>query len=310
MSSTVEQALTHWGILGAHYKLIAARENEVYKVTTAIDTFALRLHRQGYRTDTELWSELKWMEAVSAGGIKVPAPIASTSGDVLHVIGGVQVDVLTWMVGETLDVTLAQQETKTRIALLHTLGQNMARLHDLSDAWDKPKDFARCAWDIDGLLGEAPLWDRFWDNPALTSDEYDLFNTFRHRARADLTNQASDLGYGLIHADLVAANVMVNGTDLNFIDFDDGGYGYRVFEVATALLKHIDAPDYLHLKQALIDGYSAGRATDLGSLSLFMALRAATYVGWNIKRTDEDGGAARNARFINTAAKLAAAYLD
>lgn len=185
----------------------------------------------------------------------------------------------------------------------------MARFHDACDMWRRPDGFTRCAWDVDGLLGAAPLWDRFWDNPALSPQDRDLLMTFRQRARADLTDPAKGLDYGLIHADLVAANVLVDGSGLHFIDFDDGGYGYRVFDLATALLKHINAPDYCDLRQALINGYDSIRHIDLATLDLFLALRATTYVGWNITRLGEDGGAARNARFIKTATRLAADYI-
>lgn len=310
MKGTVEKALALWGMTGASHRLIAARENAVYKVTDDSGTFALRLHRQEYRTNAALVSELHWMKAVSDGGLSVPAPIPSKTGEVMHVVDGIQTDVLKWLSGDTLDAVLRMSDPKTRAALFHNLGQDMARLHDICDAWQPPPDFNRCAWDAGGLLGDAPLWDRFWDNPALATKDRALFDTFRQRARTDLNEQAKTLNYGLIHADLVAANVMVDGTALHFIDFDDGGYGYRVFELATALLKHIDAPDYPDLKQALMSGYTALRPLDLSSLDLFMALRAATYVGWNITRIDEDGGADRNARFINTAAALAAHYLD
>ena len=109
------------------------------------------------------------------------------------------------------------------------------------------------------------------------------------------------LDHGLIHADLVAGNVMTDGPNLTLIDFDDGGYGFRLFEIATALLKHTDAPDYPILSDALIEGYTTERALDLAQLDLFIALRAATYVGWNITRMSETGGAARNARFVHAA---------
>jgi len=93
------------------------------------------------------------------------------------------------------------------------------------------------------------------------------------------------------------------------IDFDDGGFGFRLFDIATALLKHRHAPDYLELQASLINGYTSVRTIDLTALDLFMALRAATYVGWNITRMNEDGATGRNARFITTAKRLAAAYL-
>lgn len=309
MNDTVEHALDLWGLKGANCRLIAARENAVYKVEDATQTFALRLHRQGYRTDLELWSELKWMAATSAGGIDVPAPVPSVHGEMLHLVDDVQVDVLTWLSGEPLDATLARQTGPDRAALFRRLGTQMARLHRVSDAWTPPKGFTRCQWDQSGLLGEAPLWDRFWDNPALTAQERALFTQIRQQAQRDLTRISAKLDFGLIHADLVTGNVMVDGPRMRFIDFDDGGYGFRVFDIATALLKHINAPDYPILQDALISGYRSERPIDLAALDLFLVLRAATYVGWNITRMGEDNDGARNARFIKTAKRLALAYL-
>lgn len=309
MNATVDKALSLWGLTGARYTLVAARENAVYKVETPTDVFALRLHRQEYRTNDELDSELHWMKAIGDGGLSVPSPILSKTGGVMHVVDGVQVDVLDWLSGDTLDAVLDRSNHKTRAALFQTLGQIMARFHDICDTWRPPTSFVRCAWDVDGMLGDTPVWDRFWDNPALSPQDRVLLKAFRQKARADLTDPTKALDYGLIHADLVAVNVMVDGTDLHFIDFDDGGYGFRVFELATALFKHIDALDYADLKQALISGYASTRHIDLATLELFMALRATTYVGWNITRMGEDGGAARNARFIKTATRLAADFI-
>lgn len=308
MNAIVEQALDLWGLHGATYSLVAARENAVFKITTGTDNYALRLHRAGYRTDAELRSELHWMHAVAEGGIKVPAPIPAPSRALLHVIDGVQVDVLTWLSGSTMDQALNGHPN--RADLFERLGKDMARLHTISDALPLPDGFTRCSWDRDGLLGDAPLWDRFWDNPDLSPHEQTLFLTLRQKADTELATLEATLDYGLIHADLVAANVMVDGDAVKMIDFDDGGFGFRLFDIATALLKHLDAPDYPALRAALIKGYTSERAIDLAALDLFMMLRAATYVGWNIIRLHEDGGAARNARFINTTKHLALAYLQ
>ncbi|MDG1085954.1 MAG: phosphotransferase [Planktotalea sp.] len=309
MSAIVDKALQLWGLSDACYTLVAARENAVYKVTTPSKTYALRLHRRDYHTDAELASELQWMNAIRIGGLSVPSPIHSTSGAVIQVIDGVQVDVLDWLSGETLDVVLEQSKPVKRAALFHMLGQNMAWFHNICDAWQQPDGFTRCAWDSEGLLGDAPLWDRFWENSGLSLEDRALLATFRQKAREELTTRKNELDHGLIHADFVAVNVMVSETGLHFIDFDDGGFGYRVFELATALLKHIDAPDFTDLKQALINGYTKIHPIDFGTFDLFMALRATTYVGWNITRMDEDGGTTRNTRFIKTATKLAANYI-
>jgi Ser/Thr protein kinase RdoA (MazF antagonist) len=96
---------------------------------------------------------------------------------------------------------------------------------------------------------------------------------------------------------------------LYLIDFDDGGFGFRLFDIATALLKFIDEPDFMKLKEALITGYKTVRPIDIAALDLFMVSRAATYVGWNISRLSEDGAVERNARFIATTRSLAQSFL-
>ena len=308
MSPIVKQALDLWGLHDANFSLVAARENAVFKIMTDTESYALRLHRAGYRADAELRSELQWMNAVSAGGINVPTPIPSTSNALLHVIDGVQVDLLTWLSGSTMDQTMSGHVN--RAGLFESLGQNMARLHAASDAWPLPDDFTRCAWDRNGLLGAAPLWDCFWNNPNLASDERRLFLAVRDKADVELAHLEARLDFGLIHADLVPANVMLDHGTLQMIDFDDGGFGFRLFDIATALLKHLDAPDYPELRAALIKGYTSVRPIDLTALDLFMMLRAATYVGWNITRMHEDGGADRNTRFIAMTKCLGLAYLQ
>jgi Ser/Thr protein kinase RdoA (MazF antagonist) len=309
MNAIVERALVLWGLKNAPFELAAARENAVYRVTTPHGCFALRLHRQGYRSDRELWSELQWMAAVAAGGISVPDPVPSASGQMLHVIDGIQVDVLTWLSGTPLVERFETLEPIQKIRHFETLGRDMARLHHVSDAWTLPDGFVRCAWNSSGLVGDNPLWNRFEDNPALTTQERDLFIAFRKRAFEVLTRLDASLDYGLIHADLVPTNVMIDRNNLRFIDFDDGGFGYRLFEVATALLKFSGHQDFNALRTALITGYHSVRRLDLKHLDLFMALRATTYVGWNITRMTEGGAVARNARFIATAKHFAQAFL-
>jgi Ser/Thr protein kinase RdoA (MazF antagonist) len=113
------------------------------------------------------------------------------------------------------------------------------------------------------------------------------------------------LDYGLIHADLVRENVMLNEDKLQLIDFDDAGFGFRLFDLATTLLKNLTEPDYPALRSALIEGYRSVRPIDTDALDLFILLRALTYVGWIITRMDEDGSEIRNQRFIVNARALA-----
>ena len=296
--NTAEKALTFWGLDGATVILVAARENTVFCVNHDQHYYALRLHRKGYRTNSELLAELDWMAMLDRAGLSVPTPIAGLDGSHLQIVDEVQADVLTWLHGQTLDAALPKKDQTTRKTLFRQIGYDMARMHNAIDSWPQSVHCDRPAWNSEGLLGDTPLWDRFWENAALSTEQKTQFVAFREYAVDKLTTIAPTLDYGLIHADLVPANILVSTDTLHFIDFDDGGFGFRLFEVATALIKHKVASDYNALSEALIDGYKSLRPLDVKHLPFFLALRAATYVGWNISRSAEDVTGKRNTRFV------------
>ncbi|XXK33180.1 phosphotransferase enzyme family protein [Rhodobacteraceae bacterium nBUS_22] len=309
VTETVQKAMALWGFEGAECRLIAERENRVFRVDHKGKACALRLHRLGYRTDGELWSELEWMRSLAKGGMHVPAPIPSASGKFLHLVDGIQVDVLTWLSGDPVGKTGEPLEIDDRAELFSGMGGEMARMHLLTDTWAPPEGFIRCAWNRAGLVGEKPVWDRFWDNPTLSYEDRALFLKVRQVADLELQRLEPELDYGLIHADLVRENILVDGDRLQLIDFDDSGFGFRLFDLGTILLKTLDEPDYPELRTALIEGYKSVRDIDLAALELFMLLRSATYVGWIITRMEEDGSESRNKKFISNTRKLAKNYL-
>ncbi|MEW2915784.1 homoserine kinase [Ruegeria sp. ANG10] len=309
MTRIVEQALTLWGMDNAEWSLVAARENHVYRVQTGGHSYALRLHRQGLHSDAALRSELQWIAELGAKGVSVPTPVPATDGHYLHLLDGVRVDLLDWLPGRPLGSTGTGIDHDDRTGIFRALGREMAKLHEVSDAWVRPDEFERWSWDRAGLLGDVPLWSRFWENPTLSDEDHALFTAFRGTANNHLQKIEDQLDYGLIHADLVRENVMVQDNKLWLIDFDDAGFGFRLFDVATTLLKNLREPDYDTLQEALLEGYRSGRALDTKHLDLFMALRAVTYVGWVSSRMGEDGSEAQNTRFKDTARELLTRYL-
>jgi Ser/Thr protein kinase RdoA (MazF antagonist) len=218
--------------------------------------------------------------------------------------------VVTWLDGKPLGKSREPLKLPDAPAVFHTLGREMAKLHLACDAWTRPVRFTRCAWDAEGLLGDDPLWGRFWENPTLDADTKRLLTAFRSVAMRHLA-RVPDLDQGLIHADLVRENVMLDGDgQIAMIDFDDGGFGYRLFDLATALLKNRREPNYPALLSALIAGYRSVRWLDTTELDLFLCLRAVTYLGWIVPRMDEPSSHVRNARFITDAQELCGAYMQ
>jgi Ser/Thr protein kinase RdoA (MazF antagonist) len=219
------------------------------------------------------------------------------------------VSLLTWLSGTPLGQVATPLTIDDRPGVFQRLGATIANLHAISDRWQKPVDFTRPSWDIDGLVGAEPYWGKFWENPALEADQRKLIVAAREKARSSLLQYKDTLDFGLIHADLVRENVLLDGSDVKFIDFDDCGTGFRLFDLATALIKNMQEPDYAELRQALLDGYCSTRPMEMDLLPVFLVLRAFSYLGWIIPRLNEGGAAARNERNVAAAMALAAEYL-
>ena len=308
MEALAQQAARVWGFAPHQITLAARRENIVWRAEDGRGAFALRLHRPGYRDTVELISELQWMEVLVQGGLNVPRPLPSSSGDLVEEVGGTLVDLLTWLPGRPVGLQ-AQLDLPDRTGFCRDLGALLARLHAVSDDWAPPPGFTRPAWDRAGLVGETPLWGPFWDNPGLTATQRSTLLAARAKADAHLAGIEAGLDYGLIHADALSENILIHDGTLSLIDFDDGGWGFRDFDLATFLMRFLGAPDYPALRAALLEGYAKRRAVDPGTLDLFILLRALTYPGWIIPRLSEPGGEERSARAIRTALPLAEAYL-
>ncbi|MGR3615149.1 MAG: phosphotransferase [Paracoccaceae bacterium] len=297
-------ALPLWQLDGAECSLIAQRENCVWRVDRDGVSYALRLHRGGYRTKAELHSELDWMAMLAAHGFAVPRPVRMSHDGFIASIEGRNLSLLTWLDGHPIGAVGSLETGLDPYQISHATGASMARLHDLTDRWQRPQNFIRPLWDRDGLLGNAPLWGRFWEHPHLSAAQHDQLGRIRQITRNAL-NDLRTADFGLIHADLLAENIMATPKGPAFIDFDDCAFGYRDFELATYLLKFMRQPYYEQMRTGLLDGYATRRPVDPDYLDLFLLLRALTYLGWIIDRLNEPGGVERSDRMLKQAFALA-----
>lgn len=298
------RALELWDLPGAKLRLAARRENVVYRAESGRGVHALRLHRPGMRGAGEIAAELEFMAAMAGAGLRVPAPLPAKDGALWQDVEGRLVSVLSWAPGASFGADTPRDE---RAAGFRALGREMARLHEAADGWSVPAGFERHAWDLDGLTGPRPLWGRCQDHPALSAVERALLEEALAAARGAI--RAAKPDYGLIHADLLIENVLFDQGRPWLIDWDDSGWGYRLFDLATTILRAAREPDFDAAREALIEGYLAERALDMTLLDTFTALRAFTYLGWITERMGEPGAAERSGRFVETSLRLARALL-
>lgn len=282
-----EEAAALWSARVIHP--LTLRENEVYAVQTPQGKAALRLHRLGYQTAQTIRSELWWCNALRGAGLPVPGAIFTTHDDPLaQLASGRLASVVTWVEGAPIGVAgvpLAGTP-QDQAALHHALGRLLAQMHRATDALMLPDFFTRPAWDHAGLVGDTPLWGRFWDHPALTSNDRATLTTARYWLADRLNKTASP--QGLIHADVLRENVFANGEALTLIDFDDAGFGYRWFDLGTVLSQCLYEPAYAQIRVALIAGYASVTPIDAAEVDAFTLARTLASVGWAATRLPPD----------------------
>lgn len=304
MSAVAAEAMAAWGGAALPPRLVVDRENAVYDVQLRDGRrAALRLHRAGYRSPAAIAAELAWMRRLVEAGFPCPAPLPAQDGALLVAApDGRPASLVSWIEAVPLAELPPEPERFRR------LGGVIAQLHELTDDL-APERTPFPAWSAEALVGDAPVWGRYWENPALTADEVRLLHIVRTEARSLLEAECAR-DTGLIHADLLAENVLEAGARLWLIDFDDSGVGPRGYDLGTALIGYAERPDYPELAAALVAGYASrrGSAADLTrALPLFLALRAMASCGWVLSRTGP--GDPRRRAYADRAVRLAERWL-
>ncbi len=284
-----EEAARAFG--GTGPQLIRNRENAVYDVMLPSGRAALRLHRAGYQSAAAIRSELWWCRALAAAGVPVARPVPALDGQLLVALStGRLASAVAWVDGVPLGeagVPLAG-DVAGQVARHRALGRLIARLHSATDALVLPPDFVRTRWDSDGLLGETPFWGRFWDHPALQPDDAALLRKTRHFLRDRVQDHAASGSFGLIHADVLRENVFVGESGLSLIDFDDSGFGFRLYDLGTVLSQNLFEPALPQIAQALAEGYAETRPLDPAMIPVFTLMRCCASVGWTMPRLAPD----------------------
>jgi Ser/Thr protein kinase RdoA (MazF antagonist) len=276
-----ERAASHWD--GRVVRLLRDRENQVLEMAVPTGRVALRLHRDGYQSPAAIRSELWWCAKLARAGLPVPGPVPATDGHLLvRLEDGRHASALAWIEGEALgEAGLPFTRPLPEVLeIYHALGALLQRLHQVTDTLTLPDGFTRPRWDRDGLVGETPFWGRFWEHPSASPDQRRVLIRARDALRERLTGDT-----GLIHADVLRENVLVTGTSVALIDFDDSGFGFRLYDLGTALVQTVHHPAHAEIRNALMAGYGT---SDRGMVDAFTTARALASVGWTMPRLAPD----------------------
>ncbi len=311
------RALDYWDLNNTQIELISVSENLVYRVDDERRrTYALRIHRPNYRTLAELKSEQLWSTALNQSGVNVPVPILNRDGQGHAKIESPKIEetryvsVVNWVEGETLAI-LAEKELdkEKRLVYFEQLGRIAARIHNQATSWQLPAGFKRQSFDADGLVGDTPLWGKFWDVPQLTWPQRKLIIDARSRIFEMLLDCDKDPNiYSLIHSDLSPYNILVANDVLHVIDFDDAGFGWHQYELAGALYRYQLSSDFFEVQKALIRGYRTQRVLNdeaIKMLPIFLLIRALVTISWIHERPN-----LHRKKFLAALIKLACTQIE
>lgn len=206
--------------------------NHTYQVKTRdARTYYLRAYRRQWRTLADIQYELDVLNHLKRKGFPAVQPVPYKDGQYFCVVAAPEgqryVTLCTEAPGP--EITYAHEPAK----MARHYGQAVAQMHNALDDFSSPhprfyKDLEhfidRPLRNIEPFLGHRP-------------DDWAYLEQFAETLRERLLAlPASELEQGVCHGDLQGyhANVTPDGT-LTFFDFDCGGYGYRVYDLAVFL---------------------------------------------------------------------------
>lgn len=271
----------------AAVSLINYSENMTYRVEAPAGggRWALRVHREDYHSKNGIGCELAWMKALrEEAGMPTPIAVAGKDGALIQDVATAGVPrprhcvLFDWLEGHEPD------ESGDLIGPFEELGEISGRLHRHSKSWSRPANFERLVWTYDHMLGEAPYWGRWQDGMGLDAEKTALFERLSAAIarRLEAFGQAPER-FGVIHADIRLANLLVDENGTRVIDFDDCGLGWFMYDFGTAVSFIEHRPDVPELVDAWVTGYRKVldlSAADEREIPTFILLRRLLLVAW------------------------------
>ena len=287
LSLLANEALDLWDLpVGSSARLINVSENETF-VVEAPDGFKsiLRIHRESYHTETAISCEHAWSRALNAeGGVKTPDILPGKNGSTIQsatseTLGQKRyLAMFEFVEGSEPD----QQDDLT--GGFEELGEIAAKTHVHSIGWERPKPFERLVWDLDTVFGKDATWGNWRDGPNIGTQTAIVLEQVEATVIDRLTRYGREADrFGLIHADMRLANLLITDGATRLIDFDDCGLGWLMYDFAAGISFMEDDPRIPELKDAWVRGYRSVRPLseeDEAEIPTFVMMRRLALLAW------------------------------
>jgi Ser/Thr protein kinase RdoA (MazF antagonist) len=263
LEKLVNKSLKLWNIpQDVSAELINVSENFTYRIENPSGFKAiLRVHRENYHSRRSIECELTWIDALSKSGlIETPSYFFGKDGSAIqecsidNIIGSRYLVLFHFVSGS------APEENKNLDTLYEKLGRLAGTCHNHVLSWEKPDNFERLTWDIDTIFGSNALWGNWRLAPEVTKEVQDKLERVELKIRGRLLDYGkSEKRFNLIHADMRLANLLIDQESTRLIDFDDCGFGWFMYDFASAISFIEDSPMVSFFKSSWIKGYKSVR---------------------------------------------------
>ena len=282
----VAAGLPLWGLSPAtRITLLNLSENATYALVDADSgrELILRVHRVGWSSEQEIRSELAWIEALHREGvIETALPLPGRNGELVQTLESVGAPRHAVAFSRLAGSEPAAAEAAG--PWFEELGAISARMHVHARGWQPPRGFRRRRWDLDAMVGPRAHWGSWRAATGLDASGTAVLEQALALAARRLEHYGSGPErFGLVHADLRLANLLVDGPRLQIIDFDDCGFGWFMYDFATAVSFIEHEPAVPGLLQSWLTGYCRHRPLspeERAEIATFVALRRILLAAW------------------------------
>jgi Ser/Thr protein kinase RdoA (MazF antagonist) len=277
-----------WGLSAkTAIDLLNVSENATFAMSDVSDgrELVLRVHRVGYSSAEEIRSELAWIDALrDAGVIETLTPVPGGNGE--------YVQTLTSPSGRPSRHAVAFERLPGKepdagvdaLSWFERLGEVSAKMHLHSKSWRLPAGFRRKRWDVEAMVGQNAYWGSWRDALDLDRAGTVVLEQALSRIEGRLLRFGEGAArFGLVHADLRLANLLVEGTHLRIIDFDDCGFSWFMYDFAAAVSFMENEPIVPELLRVWVAGYrqvAPLSVEDGAEIPTFVVLRRILLTAW------------------------------
>lgn len=299
-------------------RLIVLSENATYMVknkNTGEKDGVLRISRPGYHTQSELNSEMKWLRQINEyTPLVVANPIKGVDGKNIQVVKGSDGKDYFCVICEYLPGEAPDENNEAKMVKQFSyLGETTAYLHRQTEIWNGTAKLDRMEWNYDTIIGEHAAWGRWQDFPEMTEEAEKLLDQVARIIRKRLQRYGkTENNYGLIHADLRLANLLLEDDQIKVIDFDDCGFGWHLHDLASALSFIEDKPIVPKLVNAWLDGYRKVLPftdTDFEEIDTFIMMRRMQLTAWLASHKESGPVAELSEGWMDGTVELAERYI-